>query len=66
MVLHRAIREVLLRFSLAWAGKTAAESDVRLRSEEFCAMIDKAGSFGPANGWARYLRNRSEAWARGG
>ena len=65
VVLHAAMREVLVRFSLAWAGVPASDVDIRLRSEELCAMVDKAGSIGPVNWWARYLRNRCETWAKG-
>ena len=65
VVLHAAIREVLVRFSLSWAGVPVSDVDIRLRAAELCAMVDKAGSVGPANWWARYLRNRAEAWAKG-
>jgi fatty-acid peroxygenase len=64
IVVHEAIREVLTRSVCAWAGVPLGEDEVEARSREISAMIDRAGSIGPLNWWARRLRNRTEAWAR--
>ncbi len=64
IVLHDELDELLTRTSAAWAGVPMSERDVSLRTRELSAMVDNAGSFGPANWWARALRNRCERWAR--
>lgn len=64
VVLLQGFREVLTRTACAWAGMPLAEEEVAARISEFGAMTDAAGSIGPANWRAQYLRNRSEAWAR--
>ncbi|WP_346618395.1 cytochrome P450 [Blastococcus montanus] len=65
VVLHDAVRDVLTRTALRWAGVPATERDVRRRTRELAVMVDRAGTIGPPNWWARLLRNRSELWARG-
>ncbi|WP_299952038.1 cytochrome P450 [uncultured Modestobacter sp.] len=65
VVLHQATTEVLTRTATRWAGVPMSALDVRLRSRELSAMVDRAGTLGPRNWWARALRNRSERWARG-
>ena len=60
---HTEIRKVLTRTALIWSGIASAEGSVEDRAGELGAMVDEAGGIGPANWWARHLRNRSEAWA---
>lgn len=62
-VLHEEARTVLTAAACDWAGLPVAWSDFDRRREEFGAMIDEAGSFGPGHWRARLKRRRSEAWA---
>ncbi|MGY2066639.1 cytochrome P450 [Blastococcus sp. SYSU DS0619] len=64
VALYDAVNEVLTRAATAWAGVPMSERDVRLRTRELSAMVDRAGEVGPRNWAARVLRNRSERWAR--
>lgn len=48
----------------AWAGIPLDPGGLDARTEEFMAMIDGAGSFGPRNVRGRVLRLRTERWAR--
>lgn len=64
VVLHDAVRDVLLRSVCAWAGVPLAEEEVAQRSREIRAMIDHAGIVRSRSPWTQHLRNRSEAWAR--
>jgi fatty-acid peroxygenase len=64
VVLHYAVYEVLTRAAIRWAGMPLVERDVRLHTRELSAMIESAGSIGPANWWAQSLRRRSERWAQ--
>jgi fatty-acid peroxygenase len=64
IVLNDVMEEVLTRTSAAWSGVPMSERDVRLRTRELAVMVGNAGSIGPANWWARSLRNRCERWAR--
>ncbi len=63
LVLHRAIRVMLCDAACRWAGLPQEGRDLARRAEEFGAMIDAAGSFGPRHLHARWLRRRSETWA---
>lgn len=65
VVLHPAVREVLGRVALDFCGIAADAATAAARTRELGAMIDAAGSFGPANWRARLLRRRTEAWALG-
>ncbi|SBW01853.1 putative fatty acid beta hydroxylase [uncultured Alphaproteobacteria bacterium] len=65
VVLHRAVREVLARVALDLSGIAADAPTLAARTRELGAMIDAAGSVGPANWRALWLRRRTEAWARG-
>ncbi|HEV2745175.1 MAG TPA: cytochrome P450, partial [Rubrobacter sp.] len=64
VVLNDEMEELLTRTAAAWAGVPMSERDVRMRTRELSAMVENAGHFGPANWWARALRNRCELWAR--
>jgi fatty-acid peroxygenase len=63
-VLHEAVERLLTRTAMSWAGVPVTERSVRRRAREFSAMIGEAGSIGPVNWWARWLRNRCERWAQ--
>jgi fatty-acid peroxygenase len=47
-----------------WAGLQLREGTVRRRAEEFEAMIEGAGTFGPRNWQGRRMRAHTEKWAR--
>jgi len=64
VVLLREAESVLAEAACRWAGIALAPEALRLRTEEFAAMVDGAGSFGPRNLRAQLLRRRSERWAR--
>ena len=64
IVLHREAARVLTRTACQWAGVPLREDEVDARTSEFLAMIDRAGTFGPPNWFARAMRLRTEAWAR--
>lgn len=65
VVLFDVANEVLTRVAAAWSGIPLAEEEVPRRAHELAEMRMRAGSIGPANWWARALRNRSEEWVRG-
>ncbi|GGK54633.1 cytochrome P450 [Salinarimonas ramus] len=62
--LHDILREVLCRAACEWVGVPATEDELEAYTHETSAMIDEAGSFGPANWIARVRRNRAEARLR--
>jgi fatty-acid peroxygenase len=47
-----------------WAGLHLREGTIRRRAEEFEAMIEGAGRFGPRNWHGRRKRAHTERWAR--
>ena len=47
-----------------WAGLHLREGTIRRRAEEFEAMIEGAGRFGPQNWHGRRKRAHTERWAR--
>ncbi|HEX2527986.1 MAG TPA: cytochrome P450 [Geminicoccus sp.] len=65
VVLHDELIEILTRTVAAWAGVPMAEQDAHERAKEIGSMIEKTGTIGPPNWWARYRRNRTERWAAG-
>jgi len=66
VVLIQEAQAVLCRAACAWAGVPLVnEEDAVLRTAEFSAMIDGAGTVGPRNWLGLSLRRHTEAWARG-
>lgn len=63
-VLHAEARTVLAAAAIDWAGVHEPGTRFLRRRDELGAMIDEAGSFGPAHWRARLLRRRTEARAR--
>ncbi|MDQ0096002.1 cytochrome P450 [Paeniglutamicibacter psychrophenolicus] len=63
MVLQDAAARILTRTACQWAGLELGSAALRRRTRELTAMINRAGSFGPANWNARRLRRNSERWA---
>lgn len=64
IVLYEAVNSILTRMALRWCGLSVVASDAARRCEEYVAMIDASGRFGPAWVRAALLRRRNEAWAR--
>jgi fatty-acid peroxygenase len=64
VVLHDELTMILTRAALRWVGVTPSTVDVERLRAELIAMIDNAGSFGPASWLARGRRRSAERWAR--
>ncbi|MDP5182467.1 cytochrome P450 [Blastococcus sp. BMG 814] len=64
VVLFDALNELLTQVAATWAGVPLDERDLALRAREVAEMRNRAGSIGPANWRAQFLRHRSERWAR--
>jgi fatty-acid peroxygenase len=64
VVLHRELGELLTRAAIRWTGLPLPEAEIGRRTRELTAMIEFAGSIGPDNWWAQYLRHRGERWAQ--
>jgi fatty-acid peroxygenase len=65
VVLQKELIVLLTRAGMRWAGIDPAGQNVAARAREFGAMVENAGSVGPANLMARLHRHRTERWARG-
>lgn len=63
-VLLYAARALLTRALTDWAGTPLSAVEGPLRTHEFGAMVDGAGSVGPRNWRGLALRRRTERWAR--
>lgn len=64
VVLADAVDGIMTRTALRWCGIDPGGQDVAARAEELTSMVGAAGSVGPAYLRARWLRARSERWAR--
>ncbi|RWZ59168.1 cytochrome P450 [Labedella populi] len=64
VVLHDELVRLLTRVALRWVGIAPSNVDVDRLSGDLIAMINGAGSFGPANWAARARRRNAERWAR--
>ncbi len=58
--LHGILRRVLCAAVCAWAGVPVTEEQLESLTDEIGAMIDNAGTVGPANWMARAQRRRAE------
>lgn len=61
VVLHDEVRRILTATACRWAGVPADQ--VSRRARELSLMIDKAGTVGPVNWYARWRRRSTEKWA---
>lgn len=59
--LYATLNGVLTESALRFAGLPTG--DIKARTHELASMVDRAGTIGPANWWARVLRHRSERWS---
>ncbi len=64
VVLFDELEHILCRAVCRWAGIRLTDQDARRRTRELSAMINGAGSVGPRNWRAQFLRASSERWAR--
>jgi fatty-acid peroxygenase len=62
--LIRAAERVLTDAALRWLGVESSAIEQRARTDEFHAMLDGAGAFGPRNWYGRRRRLQTERWAR--
>jgi fatty-acid peroxygenase len=63
VVLLDVVREVLFRAVCAWSGVPLDQGEADIRTRQFAAMVEGAGSVGPRNLRAQVLRHRAERWA---
>ena len=63
VVLQDAAARALTGTACQWAGLDLGPVALRQRTRELRSMINRAGSFGPANWSARRLRRGRERWA---
>lgn len=63
--LHDVFRSILCEAASVWIGIPYSAQDVRRLTHECAQMIDNAGTLGPANWRARWLRRRTERFLRG-
>ncbi len=64
VILLREAEEILLRAVCRWTGVPLPEEDARQRTRECSAMIEGAGSAGPAALRGLAMRRRTEGWLR--
>jgi fatty-acid peroxygenase len=60
IVLHDELQTILCRAAFAWAGLPLGEDEAEQRARELGAMIEGAGSVGPRNWRAQWLRRGVE------
>lgn len=65
VVLFREAEAVLLRAACAWTGVPLDSTGAERRTRELSAMINEAGSIGPAMWLAQLQRRSAERWAQG-
>jgi fatty-acid peroxygenase len=63
VVVLDVVREVLFRAVCAWSGVPLDQGETGIRTRQFAAMVEGAGSVGPRNLRAQVLRHRAEHWA---
>lgn len=64
IVLFYEVQELLCKAVCNWLEISIQGSELRLRTNDFAAMIDGAGSVGLRHLKARQARNRTEEWAK--
>ena len=65
IVLFDELREILTEASGEWIGLPVKQRGLDKTTREIAAMLDQAGSVGPANWHASLLRSRTEEWIDG-
>ncbi|UJR85131.1 cytochrome P450 [Sandaracinus amylolyticus] len=62
IVLLEEAQDVMCRAACAWAGVPLEEREVRLRAEDFGAMVHSFATIGPRHLAGRVARSRTEHW----
>ncbi|RNI25044.1 cytochrome P450 [Rufibacter latericius] len=62
VVLFEESQDLLCRVACAWTGVPLKEKEVRLRAQDFAAMVDAFGAVGPRHMRGRKARKRAEKW----
>ena len=62
VVLYDEAAEILCRAVCEWAGIPLAEKDVRVRTQDFLAMIESPAALGPRHWRGKRARKRAEKW----
>jgi fatty-acid peroxygenase len=57
--------DLLCRVACYWAGVPLKEEEVKMRADDFSAMVDAFGAVGPRHWRGRQARRRTETWIRG-
>lgn len=65
ITLKPEVQGILCRAVCRWAGVPLAPDEADERATEFAAMVEGAGSVGPAAARGLLFRRRTQAWARG-
>ncbi|WP_442484366.1 cytochrome P450 [Aeoliella sp. SH292] len=65
VVLYDEVCELLCQAACDWAAVPLKADEVQQRTRELVAMFQFAGSMGPKYWWARWMRNRGNAWIKG-
>jgi fatty-acid peroxygenase len=64
VVLYDEVCELLCQAACNWAAVPLKADEVQQRTRELVAMFQFAGSMGPKYWWARWMRNRGNAWIK--
>jgi fatty-acid peroxygenase len=64
VVLFDEAKGILCRIACDWAGVPLQESEVKMRADDFSAMVDAFGAVGPRHWKGRRARARAEEWIR--
>lgn len=62
VVIFEEAKNVLCSAACEWAGVPLQESEIRLRAEDFSAMVYAFGAVGPEHWRGRRARGRAEKW----
>lgn len=65
VVLFEEAKELLCRVACEWTGVPLDEEEVKLRADDFSAMVDAFGAVGPRHWKGRRARSRAEEWITG-
>src|SRR5699024_1968699 len=65
VLLFDEVREILFQATCRWAGVPVPVAKAGQKAQQFGAMIDGAGSIGPAMWVGMLKRVRAERWMRG-
>lgn len=64
VVFFKETQGIMCRLACQWAGVPLWAKDLKLRANDFGAMIDAFGAIGPRYWYGRRARKRTEQWVR--